>query len=73
MFARLLSSSIWVIVSSTLTVRLTDVLGRKRAVNFIFLVITLYSHPHGHLQPRLLIGSNNFFFWEVGTIARHRC
>jgi hypothetical protein len=75
-FARLLSSSIRVVVGSALMVRLADVLGCKRAVNFTFpaaLVTTLYPHSCGCLRPRPLIGTDVFFFWEVGTIASCHC
>jgi hypothetical protein len=75
-FARLLSSSIRVVVGGALTVRLADVLGCKRAVDFTFpavLVTTLYPHLRGRLRPRPLIGTDVFFFWEVGTIASRRC
>jgi hypothetical protein len=69
-FARLLSSSIRVVVGGALTVRLADVLGCKRAVDFTFpaaLVTALYPHSRGRLRPRPLIGTDVFFFWEVGT------
>jgi hypothetical protein len=75
-FAQLLSSSIQVVVGGTLTVRLADVLGCKCAVDFTIptaLVTVLYPHSRGRLRPRLLIGTDVFFFWEVGTIASRRC
>src|SRR5712672_4126344 len=74
-FTGLLSGSIWV-VSSALTVRLANVLSRKRAVDFAFpaaLVPALYPHSCGRFWPGELIRGDVFFFGEGGTIARRRC
>ena len=75
-FVRLLSSSIWVVISSTLMVWLANVLGCKCTVNFTFPLAfdtTLHSYLCSCLQPKKLIGADVFFFWEVGTITDHHC
>jgi hypothetical protein len=66
--------SIWVVIGGSLTIRLTDVLGRKRTIDFTMGALLPAGLPHsrGRLRPAMLIGGNIFFFREPGAILIRR-
>src|SRR6266404_5319069 len=70
-FTRLLSSPIWVVICSSLTITLADVLGCLGTVDFISMALLTAFLPHLHscLQPSVLIGCDVFFFRKMGTFC----
>jgi hypothetical protein len=73
MFTRLLSGPIQVVIGSSLTIGLANVLGCKRTVDIPAeaLLPMVLPHSRGCLRPGMLIRGDIFFFGKSTSIVSH--